>query len=178
MVDYQTIGVLIAAASVVIGVINSILVSRGEEKQQELMLKNQEITLETRQAELFMGLYNIYNDVEFVRYFTEITRNWEWKDYEDWQKKYGLKTNIEAYSSWASVGNYFKGVGVLVQKKLIDISLVDELMSSLIFDYWEKSEHVIKEYRKQYRNPKAWEWVEYLYNELKSREPRLTSTRI
>ena len=40
MVDYQTIGVLIAAASVVIGVVNSILVSRREEKRQELMLKN------------------------------------------------------------------------------------------------------------------------------------------
>jgi len=157
MVDLQTISVIVAAASVVVGVILGVT-----------QLKN---ISSTRHAELFMSLYNHYNDVEFVKYFTEITINWEWRDFEDWQKKYGPKTNIEAYSSWAAVGNYFKGVGVLVQKKMIDISLVDELISSLVINYWEKCEHVIKEYRMQYRHPKAWIWVEYLYNELKSMEP-------
>lgn len=44
----QTIGVGIAVVSVVIGVVNSILMSRREDRRRELSLRNQEITLETR----------------------------------------------------------------------------------------------------------------------------------
>ena len=44
----QTIGVGIAVVSVVIWVVNSILMSRREDRRRELSLSNQEITLETR----------------------------------------------------------------------------------------------------------------------------------
>jgi sensor domain CHASE-containing protein len=55
----QTISIVIAATSVVIGVINSILVSRRDERRQNLLLKNQELSLETRQIGLYMDFTKV-----------------------------------------------------------------------------------------------------------------------
>lgn len=63
----QTIGVGIAVVSVVIGVVNSILMSRREDRRKELSLRNQEITLETRQAQLFMALYEHNNSIDYKK---------------------------------------------------------------------------------------------------------------
>lgn len=104
-------------------------------------------------------------------------RNGNWKDYGGWVKKYGPQANIEAYSLWASVGNFFKGVGVLVNEKLIDTKLVEKLMSALFLRYWEKCEPIVKEFRKDYNFPKAWETAEYLANELKKREQQPAKTK-
>jgi len=70
------------------------------------------------------------------------------------------------------VGTYFKGVGVLVKMKLIDLNLVDELMGTSIRLHWEKSGPIMKEFRTRMW-PHAYEWFEYLYNELKKREQKL-----
>ena len=69
-----------------------------------------------------------------------------------------------------SIGYFFDGLGVLVRRRLIDISLVDDLMSSSIFWLWEKMEPIVRERRKRRSRPQIWEWVEYLYNEMKGRE--------
>ena len=63
--DVQTISVVIAAVSVVIGVINSILSSRRAEKNDEQML-------ETRQAQLYMQLYNRWNSLDFAKAYTQV----------------------------------------------------------------------------------------------------------
>jgi hypothetical protein len=97
--------------------------------------------------------------------------NWTWKNYEDWREKYGPQ-NIEAYSLWTSVGNYFKGVGVLMDEKLIDVRLVEKLMGEPILHYWEKCGPVIKEFRRDYKFPKSFFWFEHLYNEMKKREQK------
>jgi len=156
MLDIPSISAIVAAAGVLVAVIISIMELRN--------------IVRARQAELFLDLYDHYNDPAFVKCYSEIVFQWNWKDYEDWLKKYGPQTNIEAYSTWASVGNYFKGVGVLVNEKLIDAKLVEKLMAELFLKYWEKCEPIVKEFRKGYRFPKAWETAEYLANELKKRE--------
>jgi hypothetical protein len=161
--DITSISAMVAAAGVLVGVTISIM-----------ELKN---IVRARQGELFLDLYDHYNDPEFVRRFGDLLFNWSWKDYGDWQKKFGPQANIEAYSSWASVGNYFKGVGVLVQEKMIDVRLVEKLMGEPFLKYWEKCEPIIREFRKDYKLPKAWESAEYLYNETKKREQQLARAK-
>ncbi len=71
------------------------------------------------------------------------------------------------------MGTYYKGVGLLVRRKLIDLNLVEELMGISIVLHWEKSGPIIKELRERLNLPQFAEWFEYLYNEMQKREQRL-----
>jgi hypothetical protein len=121
----------------------------------------------TRKAQLFMQIYNRFQDKEFLRQNIEIM-NMEWVDFDDFWEKYGLIVNPEATSLIFSVGTYFEGIGVMVKEKLIDVKLVDDLMTGLVVRYWEKLEPIIKQQRIMFNWPEAYEWTEYLYNKIKS----------
>lgn len=88
----------------------------------------------TRQAQLFMGIYDRFNDTDFAKQYTKVMYEYEWEDYDDWRKKYGPESP-ENYPSWLSVYRFFTGIGVLVGKKLVDVSLVNDLMRSDIINY-------------------------------------------
>jgi len=112
-----------------------------------------------------------------MRNHNEILLEWKWKDFRDFWKKYGPETNIEAFTKWDSMGTYYKGVGVLVKRKLIDLDMVEELMGISIVLQWEKSEPIIKGLRERLNLPQFAEWYEYLYNEMQKREHRLQQTQ-
>ncbi len=103
-------------------------------------------------------------DSEFTRHFN-IIQSWAWKDYDDYLEKYGPE-NMEASTAWWSVGKVFEGIGVLVKRGLIDVSLVDDLMSGQVLQYWEKVEPICREDRRRLDYPQAWEHVEYLYDQI------------
>lgn len=124
-------------------------------------------TIKNRKAQLFMQLYDHFHKTEFMKQNIYIM-NLEWKDFDDYWKKYGAVANPETSSVIHSVGNYFEGVGLLVKRRLIDIDLVDELMTGLVTRYWEKMGPIIVEQRVLFNWPEAYEWTEYLYNEIKS----------
>lgn len=122
---------------------------------------------QTRKAQLFMQIYNRFQDKEFLRQNIEIM-NMEWADFDDFWQKYGIIVNPEATSLIFSVGTYFEGIGVMVKEKLIDVKLVDDLMTGLVVRYWEKLEPIIKHQRIMFNWPEAYEWTEYLYNTITS----------
>ena len=169
MVDIQTISIAIASASVVAGVIYYALQIRHQNLQMQHQTKMRQTEIETRQANLLIQIYNYYYREDFLNTENEILYQWKWKDFDDFWKKYGPETNVKAFTKWDSVGTYFKGVGVLVKMKLIDLNLVDELMGTSIRLHWEKSGEIMKEFRTRMW-PHAYEWFEYLYSELQKRE--------
>ena len=59
-------------------------------------------------------------------------------------------------------------MGVLVNRKLIDVSFVDDLISGLIIRYWEKMEPIIDDAREKMDYPQLAEWTEYLYREIRT----------
>jgi len=61
---------------------------------------------------------------------------------------------------------YFEGIGVLVKRGLIDINLVDDLMSSYILMTWDKYGPFIKEQQERANRPELLEYFEYLSNEI------------
>jgi len=128
-------------------------------------LRNMQTTLETRQAQLFMQIYNNFHETEFFDKFTDII-TWKWRDYDDFLKKYGWKENPKAFHSMGSVAAYFEGIGVLVHRNFIDVDLVGELMSRHVVLFWEKIEPISKEMRKRYKLPVDL-YLEHLYNEIK-----------
>ncbi|UCB60797.1 MAG: hypothetical protein JSW72_01675 [Candidatus Bathyarchaeota archaeon] len=163
--DIASISALVAAGGVLVGVAFAYLEVRNLAKQRET-------DVETRQAELFMQIYSHYYKEDFLSDENQILYQWKWKDFDDFWKKYGPETNPESFSKWDSMGTYFRGIGVLVKRKLIDPALVDELMGTSIKLNWEKSGSIVLEFRKRLW-PDAYKGFEYLYNEMLKREQTL-----
>jgi hypothetical protein len=91
-------------------------------------------------------------------------------------KKYGKFISKNAVPmSFMMIGNSFEQIGVLLRNRLIDASLVDQLFPVTVM--WEKMEPLVEGMRKEYHDPAYFEWFEYLYNEMKKREPQLLAER-
>ena len=141
-------------------------------------LKEQRKTeLDTRQAQLFMQIYEPFHSREFQLARVECNRRMTWKDYDDYTQKYDALTNPEAAASIAMVGLYFEGIGTLVKKGLLDMSFVDELLSRQLRVFWEKFGPMFQIYRSR-KDPDMYRSLEYLYDEeIKYREKHgLTQT--
>ncbi len=157
MIDIQALSIVIAAASVVIGVIYS-----------SFQLRNQ---TKARQTDLVLRLYSKWSDDKFMETYTTVLRKLEFKDYNDYVKKYGSPLSGTPTSrKWLITGLYFEGIGVLLHRKLIDIGLVDDLLSGPIKNMWERIKPLVKAVRKQLGQPTVMEYFEFLYNEMQKRE--------
>ncbi|MCW4041873.1 MAG: hypothetical protein NWE83_14120 [Candidatus Bathyarchaeota archaeon] len=128
--DVQTATVVIAGIGVIICVINSIIFSRRAEKNDQQML-------ETRQAQLFTQVYDRWSSRDAVKAYGLVRYKYQWSDYDDWFRKYGPDVDIEAYADYGTLLTFFEGLGVLVKKGLIDISLVEDLLANRIIWFWE-----------------------------------------
>ena len=76
MIDLEQLLTYLTLISVPIGVFYHIMTLNNTRK-------NQQLQLETRQAQLFMQLYNRL-EKDFVTSFLNVM-NWEWDSYEDFQ---------------------------------------------------------------------------------------------
>jgi len=126
---------------------------------------NMRATLQTRQAQLFMQIYLKTTEKSFMKDGLEITDEWKWTDFDDYDKKY--VANRDNNAKFMACSDYFEGLGVLVKRKLIDPGLVDDLISSGIIGFWEKTRPVVEEWRVRHHVPQLNEHVEYLYDEVK-----------
>lgn len=134
MLDIQTLSIAIAAVSVVAGVIYS-----------SIQLRNQ---TKARQTDLVMRYYATFATKEFQDSWEQLLAR-EVTDHVDMHMRACI---------------LFEGVGVLLHRKLIDISLVDDLFSYPIKRIWEKVKPLVVDARKSLDSPQLYEWFEYLYN--------------
>jgi len=155
MLDIPSISAVVAAIGVIIGVTLAYLEVRTLSKQ--------------RQTDLVMKLYSTFGSKEFLE-ARKTVMDLKFQDYSDYVKKYGQFGRFEAVSE---VCMFFEGIGVLLNRKLLDISLVDDLFSPIsIKIIWEKMRPVVEGWRNQFNDPDTLEWFETLYNELQKREQR------
>jgi hypothetical protein len=151
MVDIQTVSIAIASASVVAGVI-----------YYALQIKHQ---AKIRQTDLVMRLYSTFGSKEFQDAWTRI-ESIEFKNYDEYVKKCGL-------GDYAQCATFFEGIGVLLQKKLIDINLVNALFSVPLKHMYERMKPIIEGNREQFHDQRVFENFEYVYNEMQKREEKL-----
>lgn len=151
MLDIPSISAIIAAVGVLIGVVLTVLEVRN--------------LVETRQTDLVIRLYSTFGSEELQDAW-EKTQTREYKDFNAYKTEYGLREVNE-------VGWFFEGVGVLLHRRLIDIGVVDDLFSSPVKRAWERLKPIAEGERNQTQRPQIWEWFEYLYNEMQSREQKL-----
>jgi hypothetical protein len=155
MVDIQTVSIAIASTGVFAAAIYYIFQIRHQTK--------------LRQTDVIMRLHSFYNSEMFQKAVT-IVLSTDYKDYDDFVKEYGSSSAGDVLISSRMVGGFFEGIGVLVNEKLLDITLVQKLFTVDVF--WEKAEPIVKGMRKQLSRPALYEWFEYLYNEVKKKEQR------
>jgi hypothetical protein len=134
--------------------------------------KNQQLQLETRQAQLFsqFALHSLSGNAmdEYIQVL-----NMEWKNYEDFEKKYGHQNNPEAFAMRHRVWGYFAMLGKLVREGLIDIDLVYTIISDSAIFQWYKWKDLLPELVKQFYTPDTYSDWEYLVNELMKRKAKL-----
>ncbi len=153
--DITSISATIAAVGVIVGVVFTVMELRNFVRQ--------------RQTDLAMRLYQHFGSKEFMNSWWQVTTAEE-KDYDEYVEKYGGVDLLQ-------VGVFFEGIGILLHRGLIDITMAQDLFSESIKLLWEKSESLLKEMVKQRNIPEAWQWFEYLYNELQKREQTLQQTQ-
>jgi len=134
MVDVQTVSIAVASAGVFAAAIYYIFQIRHQTK--------------LRQMDLVMRLYSTYNSREFVEAGIRLLAA-DFKNCNEFVAKYGsIPSETPVQIAFAIVTSFFEEVGELLHKKLIDIELIEEMFAVKM--YWEKTEPVIMDLRKQF----------------------------
>ena len=154
-VTLQSLLTYITLISVPVGVFYHIMTLRNTRKKQELQL-------ETRQAQMFYGVYNRMSQADFIEAWNAF-EDWEFKDYDEAvQTLYGKENRRYA----RTLGVYFEGLGVLVRLGLVPIHYIAYFITNMTRTYWEKQATFIEEFRARENVPRALSEVEFLYDEL------------
>ena len=156
---------MVAATGVLLAAVFYILNLRISQKNQEISMKNQELmlkaqqqTLETRQAQMFMNIYQTDYSDEFLTALHRVM-NMELKDAKDWVN---IRRDLQTYRAWTKVGSYLEGIGVLVRENLVDIRLVTLMSSGFIRWYLGYFGPGILRIREEVNWPRFLVEVEYL----------------
>jgi hypothetical protein len=178
LVDIQTISIVIAASGLFIAAVNQILSNRRAEKQRELTQQTQQLTLETRQAQLFMQIYNAWSS-------TDVTKSYGFLRYQhpdiEGEELFNLCMRPyvpENFMRIHCLNQFFEGIAVLVETGLLDIKLVENLFSRRITWFWERMETMFIYVRKRLNDPTQYDSLERLYHEMKKREQQRATTSI
>jgi len=147
MVDAQTVGVLVTAASVTVAAIYYIV--------------NLRETTKNRRATLTNNLIQLFTTKEFA-YTWDAFQRMKWDSFDDFQKKYDSRVNPENFALRVSFWNLCDSIGYQYKTGLIDIGTVYNVAGIWIGDAWFMFGPVIKEYRKTDYPRDMYENFEYL----------------
>jgi hypothetical protein len=127
--------------------------------------KNQQLLLQTRQAQLFMNIYNTYSSKQYQKDRERMLNIWEYNDFDDFFNKYGVDVNPEEHAIWDMFTSHFEGIGVLIKRGLIDSKLVYDLMYNSIILFWDKFELILLGNINPW-GTKSYEDIEFLKDEM------------
>ena len=161
----QSVSYIAGALGVCIAAIFYVLNLRISQRNQELMLKAQQQTLETRQTQLLMQLSDFITTKEGMRNYLEFN-TMEWRDYDDFERKYGSDTDLDNCANRMTMWYSYDNLGAMLRSGLMD---AETLYSSTMFgayEMWAKFEEVIIEQRRHYNSATEFVNWEYLAKEM------------
>lgn len=158
----QAVSYIIGALGVFVAAVYYILNIQNNRRNQELSLKAQQQTLETRQVQMFLSIYNKITEKEFTRAWNTVMNN-NWSSYQEFSE---LRKKPEFYEAFLFINGFFEGIGVLVKEGMLDIRWIALLMASWTIEYWEKIREAIIEHKKIIGAKRLLSEYEYLYDEL------------
>jgi hypothetical protein len=156
----QTVSIAIASAGVFLAAIYYIFQLRHQNK--------------VRQTDLVMRLYATFSSNEFQDAYTKVRKGASdlerVDDADDLDQKVGLREANQ-------VCLFFEGVGILLQRKLVDTTMIEDLFGGVIARTWETVKTAVIKGRRQLNDPTIYYYFEYLYNEMKKREQKLQQSK-
>jgi hypothetical protein len=173
LVVLQSISYIVGATGVFIAAVFYVLNLRISLRNQELSLKTQEHTLDTRQAQLFMQIFDNFYSQGYRKSLMELSDSWTWTDFDDFLKKYGPDTNLEAYEKFRFLFAQIDRMGMLVNWELIDSERLHRWGGGAMIRLWEKFEPIVLEIRTRER-AMLYEDFEDFYYRLKELEEKYT----
>jgi hypothetical protein len=153
-VDIQTLSITLAGIGIFIAAINS-MISRRKADQQ-------------RQMELFTQLYDDIVSEQFAENFLRVMTH-EFRDFDDYVEKRS-NPDVPISAKLASVHRLIAYLCVTINKELIDIDLVDDLIVDPVIQYWEKIESFTNEARTRSQDYTIGYELEVAYKVLKRRK--------
>jgi hypothetical protein len=144
MVDIPTIIAIVTTASILVGIAFTILEIRHFNK--------------TRKTEIIMKIYDRFGSKEIVEAMNKVGAS-KFESLDNYRDKYGL-TDI------TMIAVLFDGIGVLLEQKLIDIDMVDQLFGTSVYLLWTKIEPVIFAMRKGLNEPSFFAHFENMMKKL------------
>ncbi len=150
--DITSFSAIVAAISVVVGVIFAILQMRDATKMRHTGLVIQ----------LNPALNANINDlIEASKKIWSL----EFNSYKEYLEKYGNPMFDKAI---VTIASYYDGLGFLLYKRLItDIDIIEYFTEGAIIQIWEKLKPIIVGMRKAMNSPELFKSFEYLYQETK-----------
>jgi hypothetical protein len=139
----QSVSYIAGALGVCVAAVYYVMNLRISQRNQTLSLKTQEHTLETRQTQLTMQLYEKMGTKEYLDNFLEILTQWSWKDYDDFKQKYGEKGDWKKWVIFGPVAVAWEQVGIMVKHGIFDPAMVYDMWAGFYTDFWEKIEPVV-----------------------------------
>ncbi len=143
--DIASISAIVAAGGVIVGAALAVMELRN--------------LVRARQTDLAMRLYQQFGAKEFMDSWWRVTSSEERDDSEFFEK--------QSATDLLQVAVFFEGIGILLHRKLMDIDMARDLFSESVKLVWERNESILKGLVEQRNIPEAWQWFEYLYNEMK-----------
>ncbi len=156
-VTFQTLFQFLQTVGILVGVFYYISTLRNAQRTQQLQL-------ETRQAQLFMQLYNRYRDdtqdLDIEKSFLDV----EIESFEEFMRLW--KTDEDFGKVLSTLGGFYEGIGVMVRERYIPVRLVALQWGGITRRFWEKMEPFMSDVREHQEFPRAWAETEFLYTEL------------
>jgi hypothetical protein len=150
MVDYQTLSIVLTGISMTIA-----LTYYG------LQIRNQN---RTRQAQVFMQLYNRYQDFFQAHGFSETILQ-KLSGYDDYMRKYNADEEFKQAMDWLLP--FYEGLGVMVKEGYFSIHLVALMWTGMTRMLYENIvEPMIDEARVVSNLPRLWSETEWVCKEL------------
>jgi hypothetical protein len=152
LVDVQTIGVLVTAASVTVAAIYYISMLRTNTK--------------TRQADILHRHAQINASKDFMDAWADVVTQQNFLTYEEWRQNYGpYKSPPVAYSNLVMVVQYYEILAGLLREKLVTMEMIRSIWQPIhIILVWERVEPVIKGWREMYHDDSMYRNFEWLFS--------------
>ena len=150
------ISAILAAAGVLVGATWYILDMRNQAK--------------TRQTDLVMRLYATFSSNEFQDAWTKVRKRSREFDVIDDIQEFDEKVGLREFNQ---VGLFFEGVGILLKRKIVDGTMIEDLFGGAIARTWENVKTGVTKARQQLNDPTIYYYFEYLFDEMKNREQKL-----
>jgi hypothetical protein len=121
---------------------------------------------ETRQAQLFMQLFDKYREKERWRDGWDLLQM-EWDDVDDFFNRFDSSVDIENFEKRYNIWSFYDGMGMLLKKGLVDKEMIFYLMGGYGgYWSWNKFKEVIEASRLRMNNPDHFAMFEYLASEM------------